>query len=205
MRVVCQYALLSLCLTFLLMSCKEHNPWPPETNGPNLPVRYCDITEEDKDEALIGYVFVDTSAVNWILPNLMKGSRIYTPELSDLRKAELILQQEYPSILGQAYDKDGHLFEEGGLRNYARQYVFLQDPKGKRYVYVNFVLMKIADLEDKEPPYRDPTDSIPPPPPERDALSRSVIFVLDGGDAYWQALLELDNDKVLWFSINGLA
>ena len=79
--------LLFLYVTALFASCGGHESWPPETSGPNLPVRYCDIQKGDKDKAVIGYVFVDTMAVNWMLPNLMKGSRLYRPDISDLRKA----------------------------------------------------------------------------------------------------------------------
>jgi hypothetical protein len=197
--------LLILALTSFIGSCSCNDSWPPETSGPNLPVRYCDIQKEDKDKAVIGYVFVDTMAVNWMLPNLMKGSRLYRPDISDLRKAERILQKEYPSILEKwAYDKEGYLFQEGGLRNYARQYAFLKNTEGKKYVFVNFVLLKWVDLEDKEPLVYDPND-LTIPPPESHPMSRSFQFVLDGGDGYWRAMLDLDDEKTLWVSVNGHA
>ena len=201
--------LLSLCVTALIATCSGCCSWPLKTSGPSLPVRYCDIQKGDKDEAVIGYVFVDTSAVYWMLPNQLKGSRLYRPKLSDLRKAERILQKEYPSILEeQAYDKEGHLFQEGGLRNYARQYAFLKNSKGEKFVFVNFVLRDLVDLEDKEPPVYDRNDPTmpPPPPPLLDPMmSRSFQSVLDGGDAYWRAMLDLDNEKILWFFVNGYA
>ena len=197
--------LLILALTSFIGSCSCNDSWPPETSGPNLPVRYCDIQKGDKDKAVIGYVFVDTMAVNWMLPNLMKGSHLYSPNLSDLRKAEHILQKEYPSILEKwAYDKEGYLFQEGGLRNYARQYAFLKNTEGKKYVFVNFVLLKWVDLEDKEPLVYDPND-LTIPPPESHPMSRSFQFVLDGGDGYWRAMLDLDDEKTLWVSVNGHA
>lgn len=200
--------LLILCITALIVACSGHGSWPPETSGPNLPVRYCDIQKGEKDKTVIGYVFVDTLAVNWMLPNLMKGSHLYRPNLSNLRKAEVILQKEYPTILEkQAYDKEGYLFQEGGLRNYARQYAFLKGPKGENYVFVNFVLLETADLENKEYPVYDQDDStvLPPPPPLLNPMSRSFQFPLDGGDVYWRAMLDLDNEKVLWVSVNGHA
>lgn len=193
--------LLSLCVTALIATCSGCCSWPPKTSGPSLPVRYCDIQKGDKDKTVIGYVFVDTSAVNWVLPNLMKDSRLYRPKLSDLRKAERILQKGYPSILEeQAYDKEGYLFQEGGLRNYARQYAFLKNSKGEKFVFVNFVFLESAGMEDKEP---DPT--MPPPPLLDPMMSRSFQFVNDGGDAYWHATLNLDNEKILWFFVNGYA
>ena len=73
--------------------------WPSETTGPNIPVRYCDFDRWDEDTTIIGYAFVDTAAVNWILPIFVEDASIYTPDLSDLRKAERILQREYPTIL----------------------------------------------------------------------------------------------------------
>lgn len=197
-----------LILVLTIGACCGNDSWPPKTSGPNLPVRYCDIQRGDKDNTVIGYVFVDTLAVNWMLPNLMKDSHLYCPKVSDLRKAERILQKEYPSILEkQAYDKEGHLFEEGGLRNYARQYAFLKNPEGEKKVFVNFVLLKRADMEDKEPPVYDQYDSTmpPPPPPTLEPMSRSFQFVNDGGDAYWHAMLDLNNEKILWFSVNGHA
>lgn len=192
----------------LCVACRERDSWPPETSGPNLPVRYCDIQKGDKDKTVIGYVLVDTSAVNWLVDIWIEGASVFTPELSDIRKTERILQKEYSSILSEhGWDKQGHLYEEGGLRNYARQYVFMKSPEGKKYVYVNFVLLRWADLEDKEPPYYNPDDpySIPPPPPERHALSRYWFIVDDGGDGFWRALLDLDNEVILNCSVNGHA
>ena len=184
---------------YLDLSNAKYISWPSETTGPNIPVRYCDINRWDADESLIGYAFVDTSAVNWRLSIWLDGASVYTPSLSDLRKAEHILQREYPTILKKkAYDKDGHLFEEGGLKNYARQYVFMNGPEGGRYVYINFVYLECADLEDKEPPvydFDDP-DFVPPPPSLRHALSRYWFTVDDGGDSYWRVFLNLDKEKV---------
>ena len=116
---------------YLDLSNAEYISWPYKTTGPNLPVRNCDIDRWDEDTTVIGYAFVDTAAVNWMLPNLMKDSYVFTPDIFDLRKAERILKREYPTILKKiAYDKDGHLFEEGGLSNYARQYLFMESPEG---------------------------------------------------------------------------
>lgn len=193
---------------YLDLSNAKYISWPAKTSGPNLPVRFCDIKRWDEDTTVIGYAFVDTAAVNWMLPNLMNDSYVFTPGLSDLRKAEQILQREFPTILKKnAYDKDGHLFEEGGLRNYARQYVFMKSPKGESYVYINFVYLKWADLEDKEPPVYDldDPDFVPPPPSLRHALSRYWFIVYDGGDSYWEAFLNLDKEKIEWCGVNGHA
>ena len=84
---------LILAIASIVEACEEPNSWPPETNGPNLPVRYCDIHKGDKDETVIGYVFVDTLAVNWMLPNLLKESTVFVPSLSDIRRAEQILHR----------------------------------------------------------------------------------------------------------------
>lgn len=191
---------------YLDLSNAKYISWPAETTGPNIPVRYCDIDRQDEDESLIGYVLVDTSAVNWI-PSFMDGASLYTPSLSDLREAERILQREYPTILKKkAYDENGHLFEEGGLKNYARQYLFMKGPKGGRYVYINFVYLGMADLEDKEPPRYDPEDpGAAVPPPFRDNLSRHWVYVDDGGDTYWRAFLDLDKGKVERCGVNGHA
>jgi hypothetical protein len=179
--------------------------WPPKTTGPNLPVRYCDINKEDKDKTIIGYALVDTSAVNWLVSIWVEGACVYTPVLSDIRKTERILQRAYPSVQEHAYHKDGHLFEEGGLRNFARQYVFMKSPEGKKFVYVNFVLLRWSDLEDKEAPVYDPNDmdTPPPPPPTRFALSRYWLRVDDGGDGFWRAMLDLEDGIVERLFING--
>ena len=189
------------------VACRESNPWPPETSGPNLPVRYCDINKGDMDTTIIGYALVDTSAVNWLVDIWIKHACVFIPELSDIRKAERILRQAYPSVQERAYDKEGYLFEEGGLLNYARQYVFMKSPEGRKYVYVNFVHLSSADLEDKEPPFYDPNDfdTPPPPPSPRHALSRYWLRVDDGGDTYWRVLLDLDNEKVVRCFVNGMA
>nr|MCR5840585.1 hypothetical protein [Bacteroidales bacterium] len=190
---------------YLDLSNAKYISWPAETTGPNIPVRFCDIDRRDEDQSLIGYVFVDTSAVNWMLS--LYGATLYSPSLSDIRKAEQILQREYPTILKKkAYDENGYLFEEGGLKNYARQYVFMKGPKGGRYVYINFVYLGIADLEDKEPPLCDPESphAVPPPPPGS-YMSREWMIVHDGGDAYWRAFLNLDKEKVERCGVNGVA
>ncbi len=199
---------LFLCLMSFCVACRERNHWPPETSGPNLPVRYCDIQKGDKDKTVIGYALVDTSAVNWLVNIWLEGASVFSPELSDIRKTERILQKEYSSILSKhGWDKQGHLYEEGGLRNYARQYVFMKSPEGRKYVYVNFILLRLADLEDKEPPYYDPDDLgfLPPPPPVRDALSRYWLVVHDGGDGYWRVMVDLDDEVILNCYVNGLA
>ena len=197
------FTLLFLCMIALLGSCGG-NDWPPETAGPNLPVRYCDIYKGDKDKTVIGYAFVDTTTQNWLLTLPVEGSSVFTPVLSELRKTERILQKAYPSIVKEkAYDQC-YLAQEGGLRNYARQYVFLKGPDGKKYVSVHFVLLKLADMEDKEP--YDPDDlSAPPPPPGQHGMSRFLLRVDDGGDAYWRVLLDLDEEKVLKCFVNGHA
>ena len=191
---------------YLDLSNAEYISWPSKTTGPNLPVRNCDIGRWDEDTTVIGYAFVDTAAVNWMLPNLMKDSYVFTPGLSDLRKAERILKRKYPTILKKiAYDKDGHLFEEGGLSNYARQYLFMESPEGS-FVYINFVYLRSADLEDKEPPVYDPDDpDFVPPPPSGHALSRYWVIVHDGGDSYWRVFLNLDKEKIEWCGVNGHA
>ena len=191
---------------YLDLSNAEYISWPYKTTGPNLPVRNCDIDRWDEDTTVIGYAFVDTAAVNWMLPNLMKDSYVFTPDIFDLRKAERILKREYPTILRKiAYDKDGHLFEEGGLSNYARQYLFMESPEGS-FVYINFVYLRSADLEDKEPPVYDPDDpDFVPPPPSGHALSRYWVIVHDGGDSYWRVFLNLDREKIEWCGVNGHA
>ena len=194
-----------VCLTILFVACNVGESWPPKTTGPNLPVRFCDISKGDKDKTIIGYALVDTSAVNWLVSIWVKGASVYTPVLSEIRKTERILQQAYPSVQERAYHKDGHLFEEGGLRNYARQYVFMKSPDGRKYVYVNFILLRWSDLEDNAPPIYDPNDmdTPPPPPPTRHALSRYWLGVDDGGDGYWRAMLDLEDEAVEKFFING--
>ena len=150
------FTLLSLSLTALIAGSCGGNDWPPETKGPNLPVRYCDVDKSDNDKSIIGYALIDTTAQNRFLTLPVKGSVVFTPVLSDLRKTERILQKAYPSIVkGESYDPCGYLVQEGGLRNYARQYVFLKGPDGKKYVSVNFVYMKLADVEDNDPPFYD--------------------------------------------------
>ena len=74
-----------------------------------------------------------------------------------------------------------------------------------KYVFVNFVLLKWVDLEDKEPLVYDYDNDLTIPPPESHPMSRSFQFVLDGGDGYWQAMLDLDDEKILWVSVNGHA
>ena len=189
--------------TALLCSCGGHKSWPPDTEGPNLPVRYCDIYEGVNDETVIGYAFVDTAAVSWRIPPIFKGYTLTSPTLSDLRKAEQVLQKAYPSILEDAYDKEGYLFKKGGLRNYARQYVFLQDSNENMYLFVQFLILSRADLEDKAFPVYDPSDTLPPPPPSvRLNLSRELIMIEDGGDAHWSATLDLGKEEIIWVMVN---
>lgn len=202
------FTLFSLSLTALIVGSCGGNDWLPETKGPNLPVRYCDVDRSDKDKTIIGYALIDTTAQNRLLTLPVKGSVVFTPVLSDLRKTERILQKAYPSIVKEkSYDPRGYLVQEGGLRNYARQYVFLKGPDGKKYVSVNFVYMKLVDLEDNDPPFYDPNDlSTPPPPPSpRLVISRFLVRVDDGGDAYWRVLLDLDDKKLIWCMVNGMA
>ena len=81
----------------------------------------------------------------------------------------------------------------------------MKSPEGKKFVYVNFVLLRWSDLEDKEAPFYDPNDmdTPPPPPPTRFALSRNWLSVDDGGDGFWRAMLDLEDGIVERLFING--
>ena len=85
----------------------------------------------------------------------------------------------------------------------------MKDPKGGRYVYINFVYLRLVDLEDKEPRIYDPDDpddpDFGPPPLPDDTISRHWMIVDDGGDAYWRAFLNLDKEKVEGIAVNGHA
>ena len=79
---------LFLCLMSFCVACRERNHWPPETSGPNLPVRYCDIQKGDKDKTVIGYALVDTSAVNWLVVH--DGGDGYWRVMVDLDNEEIL-------------------------------------------------------------------------------------------------------------------
>ena len=71
------------------------------------------------------------------------------------------------------------------LNSYIRQYIFGVASDGKRYVWINAVSKEATWLMDE--------------------LEDRTIHIRDGGNFFWQTLLNLDNRTMVFNIVNGEA
>ena len=105
--------------------------------------------------------------------------------MEDVREAEKLLRSKYFYIMpAEKRDKLGRETRPR-LKWYTRQYVFGVDGNGKKYVWINALrLDNFVSLEE---------------------VSKRIVRVRDGGNYYWNVLLNISDGKVLGVMINGEA
>ncbi|MCR5424320.1 MAG: hypothetical protein K6E93_06130 [Bacteroidales bacterium] len=151
--------------------------------GSVMEVRVCDYdTLKADDTTILGYVFMEQYYLDKNIDTVVK--KAYKPTMEDLRAAEKLLRSKYFYIMPT--EKRDILGRETRprLKWYTRQYVFGVDANGKKYAWINALRLE----NDSELTER---------------ASKYIIRIRDGGNYYWNVLLNIRDGKVLEVMING--
>lgn len=132
-------------------------------------------------------ILSDTSQL-FFLANLVE---FYTPTIQDYRHAEDLLIKELKNKSSEYLT----MLDTLTIRNYYRQYSFYRQSNNDSMVYINGL------CEILEYPSEINGEIIWKPFNWREEL----ISVNDGGDCYWQILINLTTGKVEYLMINGVA
>lgn len=172
-----------LCVTMIALAAANVLHAQAETKGAVMAIRVCDYdTANSGDTSLLGYVFMEQHELDESLK-----LTVYCPSMEDVRMAEKLLRSKYTYIMpAEKRDKLGRETRPR-LKSYKRQYVFGVDNEGKKYAWVNGISAKEID------------DWL------GERLDKGIIHVRDGGNSFWQVLLNISDGKVLYGGINGEA
>jgi len=110
-----------------------------------------------------------------------EGDFRFTPSKDDVEKAESIIMSNKDYIRRQPNAQSGRdIFRS--YRRYFKQYVGAIGPEGERLILINYIdnCRKINDSEKQE-----------------------LIYIIDGGNSFWNALINLDKGTIITVSING--
>lgn len=177
--------ILMLCAAMVAMITNTSIYAQSEAKGSVMTVRVCDYdTLKADDTTILGYVFLEQYYFDEhkeIVP-----AKVYRPTMDDVRAAEKLLRNKYTYIMSPVKkDKLGRETRPR-LKWYTRQYVFGVDENGKKYVWINALR-----LENDES--------------YTERVSRHIIRVRDGGNYFWNVLLNITDGKVLSVMTNGEA
>lgn len=117
--------------------------------------------------------------------------KFYKPTIQNYRSAETLLISE---IKKQSLTEISNNLDTLSIRNYYRQYSFYTNENKDSMVHIN-ALCYILD---------SPVDSCGTITFRPWNWKKEVIFVLDGGDCFWQTLINLTTKKIEYLSVNGV-
>ena len=182
-----QIKTITICVVAMLLAANTSLYAQGEDKGPVMTIRVYDYDTLKADDTTIrGYVFME----QYCLDNLDRDKdaiikKVYKPTMEDVREAEKLLRSKYFYIMpAEKRDKLGRETRPR-LKWYTRQYVFGVDGNGKKYVWINALrLDNFVSLEE---------------------VSKRIVRVRDGGNYYWNVLLNISDGIVLGVMINGEA
>jgi len=116
-----------------------------------------------------------------------KYSFFWTPTWKQLDTIDTILIHSISEIK----DRNLYSLKVDSLKNYYRQYVCYKDSAGDSIIYINALreVMYLPTLPNERPLKQD--------------WQHYLIFVMDGGDCYWQIWINYSKKKQFRFTING--
>lgn len=130
-----------------------------------------------KERGYEGYIFSQSHFVYGLHFDGVKD-RITLSE-DQIKKAETILKDSIENIIkGRSPN-----IKNKTLKKYKRQYVGFVNEKGEIVIYMNF--LKGLDREQKS------------------KLNKEILWILDGGDNYWQIFINIDKKEWFGLYING--
>jgi hypothetical protein len=112
----------------------------------------------------------------------------WVPDTTDLIAAEQLIRQAVGTT-------EGELLSIESLPNYFRQYVGFRNTAGDRIIWVNALCDIKNGMVEKN------GEHILEPWP----WTKELIIVDDGGDCYWNILLNIDKEEYSNFFVNGEA
>lgn len=176
---------LMLCAIMAAMLASSTLHAQNEEKGSVMTVRVCDYdTLKADDTTILGYVFLEQYYLDERETSVVM--KVYRPTLDDIRNAEKLMRNKYTYIMSpEKTDKFGRETRPR-LKWYTRQYVFGVDENGKKYVWINALRLE----NDKSYTER---------------VSKHIIRVRDGGNYFWNVLLNITDGKVLSVMTNGEA
>lgn len=104
-----------------------------------------------------------------------------TPSKEYIQKAETILNDSIDYIINGRSPN----IKSKTLKKYKRQYIGFINGKGEVVIYINF--LRNIDRERKS------------------RLQKEILWILDGGDNYWQIYINIDKKELFGLLINGIA
>ncbi|MBP5516928.1 MAG: hypothetical protein J6X86_08275 [Bacteroidales bacterium] len=178
---------LMLCAAMVAMVANTPLFAQNEEKGSVMTVRECDYdTLNADDTTILGYVFMKQYYLDYLDDDKdAVVKKVYKPTMEDVREAEQLLRSKYIYIMPKTNDNNGQKTRPE-LKWYTRQYVFGVDENGKKYVWINALRIEDGSYL---------TESV----------SKGIVRVRDGGNYFWNVLLNISDSKILGKMINGEA
>lgn len=161
---------------------KSDNPWD-NLDNPDTTLRF---TACKGDTSLIGYVLEEKNEIPLpLIPFYVKdaSAKPYHPSLEDVQRTE-VLFAEVLNYRTDSAKQVPRVFLAPHFYQYIRQYIFYLNEQNDTCVYINLIHFKNAANQDYD-------------------IDRRFIDVLDGGDHYWHAKINLTKRQLLDYNING--
>ncbi len=178
--------ILMICVAMMAMVANTSLYAQSEEKGSVMEVRVCDYdTLIADDTTILGYVFMEQSYLDNLDDDKVVIKEVYKATMEDVREAERLLRSKYFYIMPAKRDKLGRETRPR-LKWYTRQYVFGIDGNGKKYVWINALRLEDGSYLIER-------------------VSKGIVRVRDGGNYYWNVLLNISDGKVLGVMINGEA
>ena len=126
-----------------------------------------------------GYIFPESHFIFGLYFEGVKSRT--TPTEEDIKRAETTLSDSIDSFTGN-YSPN---IRKKNLKKYTRQYAGFVNKKGETIIYIN--LFRNIDREWKS------------------ELDKEILWILDGGDDYWQIFVNIEDKDLFGLIINGIS
>lgn len=142
-----------------------------------------------------GTIFNDKYPFRLFYVSDVDSSKRWTPNQRDIELAEKILRQQINGINKNRLNQVGSCpVIHRHLNSYFRQYVGITNGKGQRLIHINFYWDKYG-LWDRIRGYSD----------SRLEFDSDYAIVFDGCSHYWSINVNLDENKLSDFGVNGIS
>lgn len=119
----------------------------------------------------------------------------FTPSLDEIILIEAVLKAQLKNQTPEAKYNDARIVA-GHLKKYYRQYVGFINRKGEKCIYINGLLKKsVKEIYASKGPDSD----------EVSLLYNDLVEVMDGGNEFWHAVINLETKQIITFYANGVA